>query len=284
MTPLRLCWFTTGRGPGSFSLLRSTIEAIESGSLSARIELLFCNRGRGEAEPTDRLLAYAESHGIAVEARSSVAFRKGQGGERSRPGERIPEWRAGFDQSAMEILDGYEFDLGVLAGYMLITTPELCRRYPLLNLHPAAPGGPKGAWQDVTWELIKSGAGESGILIHVVTPELDEGPPVACCRYPIKTPQLAAEWQRLTGADVDDLRREEGESLPLFAAVRRMGLEREAPLLVATLEAAARRRFVVRPGVAEAGASGEPLPIDLTRRVEEALDSAEDLQPGADHE
>ena len=46
----------------------------------------------------------------------------------------------------MRLIDPFKPDLSLLAGYMLIISPEMCRRYPLINLHPAAPDGPKGTW------------------------------------------------------------------------------------------------------------------------------------------
>jgi len=73
-------------------------------------------------------------------------------------------------------------DLCVLAGYMLIVGPEMCTRFNMINLHPAAPGGPTGTWQDVIWQLIKQRARETGVMMHLVTPELDRGPVVSYCR------------------------------------------------------------------------------------------------------
>ena len=47
-----------------------------------------------------------------------------------------------------------EIDFGVLAGYMWIVSPDFCEKVKLINLHPALPGGPKGSWQEVIWQLI----------------------------------------------------------------------------------------------------------------------------------
>ena len=77
---LSIAWLTTGLGPGSYGALEYTIAAIQRG-LPVEIAVVFINRVRGEAEPTDRLIAMAESHGIPVETLSSVAFRKERGGK-----------------------------------------------------------------------------------------------------------------------------------------------------------------------------------------------------------
>ena len=44
-----------------------------------------------------------------------------------------------FDQALLEILERYEIDVVVLAGFLTILGPEVVRRYPnrILNVHPA---------------------------------------------------------------------------------------------------------------------------------------------------
>ncbi|GAH59253.1 unnamed protein product, partial [marine sediment metagenome] len=43
------------------------------------------------------------------------------------------------------------------------------QRYNMVNLHPAAPGGPTGTWQEVIWQLIENKAEETGVMMHLVT-------------------------------------------------------------------------------------------------------------------
>ncbi|HEX5940022.1 MAG TPA: formyltransferase family protein [Dehalococcoidia bacterium] len=270
MSLLRLGWFTTGRGAGSFGLLKAVQESIESGRIAAQIVVLFSNRERGEAAPTDELFDYAEGKSIPVVSVSSVGFRKKAGGQRSRPGEPLPAWRAQYDEAVAAALAGHDFDLGVLGGYMLITTPEFCQRYPLLNLHPAAPGGPKGTWQEVIWQLIEDRATESGVSTHVVTPQLDEGPIVSFCRYSLRLP----EWDILNAQEVSELRTAYGDDLPLFKAIRELGFRRELPLILETLRAAGERRFTVQPGIALDPQDAPLQPLDLTDVVEQTLHPA----------
>ena len=68
---------------------------------------------------------------------------------------------------------------------MLICSGEMCRRYPLLNLHGALPNGPTGAWQSVIWQLIESRSQQTGAMIHLATEELDRGPVLSHCVVPI---------------------------------------------------------------------------------------------------
>ena len=53
--------------------------------------------------------------------------------------EALPSWRLDYDREVMRRLEGFRPDLCVLAGYMLIVGPEMCQKYDMLNLHPAAP-------------------------------------------------------------------------------------------------------------------------------------------------
>src|SRR5690242_8441555 len=150
---MRVGWFSSGRGPGSQALLSETCAAIESGDLDVEIAYLFCNRERGEHEPADRLLDLAEAHGVPVLALSSSAFRRRAEGEVARAGQPLPRWRSEYDLAIARLIEPHKAQIAVLAGYQLIA-PELCRRFDLINLHPAAPGGPVGLWQEVIWQLI----------------------------------------------------------------------------------------------------------------------------------
>jgi len=46
----------------------------------------------------------------------------------------------------------------LLAGYMLVVGDVMCKKFDMINLHPAAPDGPAGTWQEVIWQLIKEKA------------------------------------------------------------------------------------------------------------------------------
>ena len=85
----------------------------------------------------------------------------------------------------MELLVPYGLGALVMAGYMLIASPAVCRRYAILNLHPALPDGPTGTWQEVIWQLLDEGAAETGAMIHRATAELDRGPVISLFRLPI---------------------------------------------------------------------------------------------------
>jgi folate-dependent phosphoribosylglycinamide formyltransferase PurN len=240
---LRLAWFATGRGQTSGKLLAAAQDAIAAKTLDAEIVVVFCNRAPGEDPNTDAFLHQVQSYGLPLVTLSSRDFRREQGGKIARKGESIPEWRRAYDREVMRLLQPYPFDLGILAGYMLIFCEEAAAKWDLLNLHPAAPGGPVGVWQDVIWELIATGAEEAGVMMHLATPQLDGGPVVTYTTYPIRGPALDPLWRDVVCQTSAEAQAIKGEELPLFKEIRRQGVLREIPLVIETLRAFADGRI-----------------------------------------
>ena len=269
---LRVGWFCTTGGENSRRLLVAAVDAIRSGGLDAQIAFVFCNRERGEYETTDGFLDLVASLSIPCLTSSSRRFRRERGGALSRPGEPLPPWRAEYDRQVAELVSQRPFDVGILAGYMLVFTAEMCNRYPLLNLHPAEPGGPVGTWQQVVWQLIDRRAERSGVMIHLATEELDRGPTVAYCAYPLRGPPFDALWQALGSRSAEEVREAEGEEHDLFLEIRRHGVARELPLVVATLRAFAQGRLRIEDQRV-VDAPGEALPdgLELTAEIDAAV-------------
>ena len=157
---------------------------------------------------------------------------------------------------------------------MLITAAELCNRYTMLNLHPALPGGPVGTWQEVIWSLIAEGAKEAGSYMHLATEDLDRGPVLTYCSFPIRGGEFETLWQQIEGRSVEELRASEGEEQPLFRLIREEGVRRERPLVLETLKAFAGERVRV---VERRVVDGAGNPIDglcLNEAVERAVRDA----------
>lgn len=252
---MRIGWFSTGRGEGSYGLLRSALDATGSGDLAASISFVFVNRNHGQTEQTDRFLRLVESHDIPLVTLSSRDFRRSHGNRQ------WAELREDFDRAVIDLLKPYSTDIAVHAGYMLIA-PLLCSEYLTLNLHPALPGGTIGMWQQATWDVIAGNMIETGAMIHVSTEDVDEGPVLATTRFSVRGPRFDAFWSQIEGADLERLKQDQGEELPLFSAIRKAGLLRERPLLIETLKAVASGRI---------DPSGAAPAIDLTREVELAV-------------
>lgn len=265
---LELGWFSTGRGEGSRGLLQAAVEAIQRGHLKAHIRFVFCNREPGEHEGSDRFMALVRAYGIPLLTLSSRRFRRDLGAPS------IDAVRLDYDRAVLRLIEPYNPQLVVLAGYMLIVGPELCRRYPMLNLHPALPDGPQGTWQGVIWALIGQRAGDSGAMVHLATEEVDRGPAITYVRFPIQGGRFSPLWEQVAGLTVEEMQRRWGEELPLFQAIRQEGVRRERPLLVETLRAFAEGRILLVGG-RPVRADGKPLPLCLNRVVERVLGKQE---------
>ena len=235
-SPLKIGWFSTGRGEGSYGLLSSALEAIDSGDLPAELAFVFVNRVKGQTKRTDRFLELVESRGIPLVTLSSRDFR------RANDNKPWAELRDAFDEAGIELLHPYKADIAVHAGYMLIA-PLLCSEYLTLNLHPALPGGTIGMWQQAVWDVITQGLDETGAMIHVSTEDVDEGPVLSTAKFSVRGSEFDSLWADVNGADFDALKSEPGEDLPLFKAIRGAGLLRERPLLIETLKAVGEGRI-----------------------------------------
>jgi len=247
--------------------------AIAEGRLDAEFAFVFANRERGESPITDSFLDLVETNGHPLVTRSSVGFRRTVGGRRSAPGAPLPEWRLEYDRLVEDAIAPHPFELGVLAGYMLIFEREFVSRHPLLNLHPALPTGPAGTWREVIRYLVRTRAEESGVMLHLAIPEVDAGPVVAYCRYSLHESGLELLWDELD-EPVESMSDEELEATALFQAIRDRGVRYEAPLLIATLAEFASGRLRVE-GARVVDATGrEAEPQDLTTPVAADVASA----------
>jgi hypothetical protein len=160
----------------------------------------------------------------------------------------------------------------VLAGFLLIFGEEVCNKYNIINLHPAAPGGPVGMWQNVIWELIESDAGESGVKMHLVIPELDMGPTATYCIFPIKGESLDEDWSEVKRRSLEEVRRTQGEENPLFKLIRQHGVVRELPLVVSTVEAFSEGRVRITPDKRVVDADGKVIDgYDLSKEIDADL-------------
>jgi phosphoribosylglycinamide formyltransferase-1 len=240
---LRLGWFSTGRGPGSRNLLRTVMEKKMSKDMDMNIEFVFCNWDNKEEpnpkkEQREMFFDMVKGYGIPLVTLSWKTFRPDLWDNDQTA------WRNEYGKEMRSLLSKYDFDIGVLAGYMLWVDDETCATYDLINLHPALPDGPKGTWQEVIWQLIKEDANEHGIMIHLCTKEWDRGAALTYCGFPIRGAGYDGLWEtmyeKLKTRTIEEIKAEEGENEPLFAKIRKDGAKRELPLIVSTIEQFAR--------------------------------------------
>jgi len=260
----KLGWFSTGRDKAARDLLTVAQRSIALGEIEAEISFVFSNRQRGETEESDLFIELVESYGLPLVSFSSKDFNTDQ--------PRLSnEWRLSYDREVMKRLEGFDADLGVLAGYMLIVGAEMCQKYDMVNLHPAAPGGPKGTWQEVIWQLIETKAETTGVMMHLVTPELDEGPPATYCTFSIRGKPFDRYWREIEGQSVAEIKKAQGENNKLFKAIRQHGLAREFPLIIATLKAFSRGKVGIDKGKV-VNADGRPIKgYNLTEEIDKLV-------------
>lgn len=271
----RLGWFSTGRDAAARTLLREVVKRIENGFFDVSIEFVFCNWEEGEApehkdyRERQKFFSLVREYDIPL---ITLSWRRFMPELRKKDMER---WRAEYGKKLRELLAPYDFDLGVLAGYMLWVDDETCRTYDLINLHPALPGGPKGTWQEVIWQIIEKRAERHGAMIHLTTPEWDEGPPLTYCSFSLRTPEYLPLWEQLEKKlqvmDLESIRSKEGEREPLFQKIRADGEIREIPLLAHSIKILAEGRVYIKDQHLFEGERKLDSPYDLTEQVDEEI-------------
>ena len=270
----QLGWFSTGRDRAASDLLGTVQDNIERGEIRTEIAFVFCNRESGESDQSDRFLQLVRQHHIPLVCFSYQKYRRARGERTPGPSEPMPQWRLDYDREVMARLQGFQPDLCVLAGYMLIVGTEMCQRYNMVNLHPAAPGGPAGTWQEVIRKLIQDEAEETGVMMHLVTPELDMGPPVAYCTFPIRGEPFDRYWQKLGRLPVNSPERHDARN-SLFQLIRKHGLAREFPLIIATLNTFGQGKIKITPDKKVVDSKVKPIKgYNLTNEINELVKGA----------
>lgn len=150
----------SGRG----SNLRAIIDAIEDGRLDARISVVISNRADA------RGLEYARAAGI-----EAVHIDHTRYGSREE-----------FDREVVATLKAREVRLVCLAGFMRLLSAECVRAFPnaILNIHPSLL--PSFPGLDAQGQALEYGVAVSGATVHIVTPELDNGPIVRQAVVPVR--------------------------------------------------------------------------------------------------
>lgn len=139
---------------GSGSNLQAMIDAIEQGQLNAKISAVISNR------PNVKGLQRAQAAGITTHVIDHTEYAS----------------REAFDQQLMTLIDQYQPQLVVLAGFMRILTDELVARYAgrMLNIHPSLL--PEFRGLHTHQRALDAGVAQHGVSIHYVSNELDGGP------------------------------------------------------------------------------------------------------------
>lgn len=103
--------------------------------------------------------------------------------------------RETYDAALINLIDGFQPGLVILAGFMRILTPDFVRHYAgrLINIHPSLL--PRHRGLSTHARAIEAGDPEHGATVHFVTEELDGGPAIICAKVPVMvgdTPEALA--------------------------------------------------------------------------------------------
>jgi phosphoribosylglycinamide formyltransferase-1 len=265
-------WWTTGRDQAAIDLFEAVSNAIKGGIINGKIEYIFSSREPGESDFNDKLLKKAEQQGIPVISFSAVRFRP----DLRKQNREL--WRQAYHQEVLNKIEDFPTQVVILAGYMWVVSPEVCQKISIINLHPAAPQGPAGTWQEVIWQLMDQRADKTGVMMHLVTPELDEGPAVTYCSFSIRGNAWDPLWKEfeheIKKSSFDKIKESYGELHPLFAKIRREGIKREIPLIVQTIKSLAAGEISINDSqLYDKTGKKLTVPYDLTNTIEKAITS-----------
>lgn len=141
--------FASGNG----STLQAIIDAIKNNKLDAKINLVVSNNKNAYA------LERASKAGIPTYIISSKKMEE-------------------MDNELFEVLNSYNIDLIVLAGYLKMIGPKLLNKYRIINTHPSLLpkfGGKGMHGMHVHQAVIDAKEKVSGVTVHFVNSEYDRG-------------------------------------------------------------------------------------------------------------
>lgn len=261
MPDFQIGLFTSAWDEVAWNLVRAVFQ-------NFKVAFVFVSREKGETRFGDLMIRNVQAAGLSLITFSSQRFKP----ELRRKDREA--WRLEHDRRANELVPPAE--LIVLLGYMWWFSEEMCRGRTAINLHPALPSGPKGNYREVIWQLIRERASETGVMMHLVTPDWDRGPAIAFCRFSIRGNGFDFLWQemekRLETETLEEIAGKEGENNRLFAAIRRKGVVREFPMVIEAIKALQERRVGIEQGKV-IDAEGRVLTggYDLTEEINSAV-------------
>jgi len=160
ISPLRLVVLISGNG----SNLQAIIDEITNHNLPAQIVAVISNK--------------ADAYGLERAKKANI--------EQRVLSHRDYDDRQQYDLALKKLIDGYQPDLIILAGFMRILSNEFVEHYShkMMNIHPSLL--PKYKGLNTHQRAIDAGDKEHGCSVHFVTPQLDDGPVILQARVEIK--------------------------------------------------------------------------------------------------
>lgn len=149
---------------GSGSNLQALLDGAADGYLPIDIRAVISNE--------------ADAYGLQRAQRADIAIRV--------LSHRDYDSREAYDAALTELVDSFEAELVILAGFMRILTPAFVNRYRgrMLNIHPSLL--PRYRGLHTHERVLEAGELEHGASVHFVTEELDGGPLVLQVKVPVE--------------------------------------------------------------------------------------------------
>jgi len=162
--PGRLVVLVSGAGTN----MQAIAEACATGALAATVSAVIADR------PTAGALQKATDAGI-----TTLVVERGPGEE-----------RPAYDRRLADVVDQFQPDFVVLAGWMKLLSMNFLKRFPnrVVNLHPALPGQFPGTHsiERALQAAQRLGLNRTGVMVHFVADEgVDNGPIIATVEVPI---------------------------------------------------------------------------------------------------
>lgn len=147
--PLRLGILASGNG----SNFEAVAEAIASGKLNAKIQVLIYNN------PEAKVAVRAANWDVPAVLLNHRNFQS----------------REDLDREIVRTLQQYEVEWVVMAGWMRIVTPALIDAFPnqIINIHPSLLPSFRGV--RAIEQALAAGVKIAGCTVHLVVPEVDSG-------------------------------------------------------------------------------------------------------------
>ncbi|MFA6061074.1 MAG: phosphoribosylglycinamide formyltransferase [Gallionella sp.] len=141
----------------------SNMQTLLTASLNGRIAAVISNKADAAG------LAVAQAHGIPTAVVS----------HRDHPD------RESFDAALAQVIDGFQPDFVILAGFMRILTAGFVTHYHgrLINIHPSLLPSYTGLHTHA--RALADGVKIHGCTVHFVTPDLDHGPIIIQAAVPV---------------------------------------------------------------------------------------------------
>lgn len=153
----------SGGGSNMAAIVRAAQQREWASTLGARIAAVVSNRADAGG------LVFAREQGIETAVVSHKDYPS----------------REDFDKALADVIDKYQPDLVILAGFMRILTADFVRHFEgkMLNIHPSLL--PAFAGLNTHQRAIAAGCKFAGCTVHEVIAELDAGPIVDQAVVPI---------------------------------------------------------------------------------------------------